>query len=70
MTDPYENGKPSHCRYCYFYIKRRCSLAVCYYERPAPRKPVSECDGCPYGAHSPCIGWCTKEALRFIGREV
>ncbi len=35
MTDPYENAKPSDCRYCYFYVKRRCSLAVCYYERPA-----------------------------------
>ena len=28
---------------------------------------VSECDGCPYGRDSPCIGWCTKEIMRTAG---
>ena len=23
----------------------------------------NECDGCPYGRYSPCIGWCTKKVL-------
>ncbi len=29
--------------------------------------PNSECVGCPYGRDSPCIGWCTKEAMRSVG---
>ena len=32
-----------------------------------PSAAVSECDGCPYGRASPCIGWCTKELLRSMG---
>jgi len=23
----------------------------------------SECDGCPYGKASPCIGWCTRKIV-------
>ena len=40
----------------------------CYYiSAQKPPAAVSECDGCPYGRASPCIGWCTKELLRSIG---
>ena len=34
-------------------------------ESPAPVEH-SECEGCPYGRYSPCIGWCTKELLKHI----
>ena len=46
--------KPKDCRYCYFWKQTE----GCTY---------SECDGCPYGRASPCIGWCTKELLRSMG---
>lgn len=40
----------------------------CYYiSAQKPPAAVSECDGCPYGRASPCIGWCTKELLRSMG---
>lgn len=27
----------------------------------------SDCDNCPYGRDSPCIGWCTKEVMKAVG---
>lgn len=27
-------------------------------------KKFSACDGCPYGKHQPCIGWCTRKILK------
>ena len=38
-------------------------------EYPKAEKPAavkSECDGCPYGRDTPCIGWCTREILRSV----
>lgn len=59
--------KPKECRYCYFWCgkNKRCFLGKenCYYETVEEATEKSECDGCPYGRHSPCIGWCTKKVL-------
>ena len=27
------------------------------------------CQGCPYGRHSPCIGYCMKKILREMGEK-
>ena len=27
-------------------------------------KKPSACKGCPYGAHQPCIGWCTRKIIK------
>ena len=61
--------KPKDCRYCYFWKQTEgCTFrgkTGCYYvSAQKPPAAVSECDGCPYGRASPCIGWCTKELLR------
>lgn len=68
MTDTYAADKPKDCRYCYYYSKNSCTLKKCYYILPPKTEPVSECTDCPYGRCAPCIGWCTKEVLRSIGR--
>ena len=39
----------------------------CYYRIQPKKKAVSECDDCPYGRASPCIGWCTKHILEEMG---
>ena len=64
--------KPKDCRYCYFWKQTEgCTYrgkTDCYYiSAQKPPATVSECDGCPYGRASPCIGWCTKELLRSMG---
>jgi len=67
----YAPDKPKDCRYCYFWKNKKtgCILSKenCYYLISVPPKPKSECDGCPYGRNSPCIGWCTKKILRETG---
>ena len=61
----YSPDKPKDCRFCYYWKNNKvgCELGIekCYYR--LPKKAVSECDGCPYGRASPCIGWCTKRIL-------
>ena len=64
--------KPKDCRYCYFWKQTEgCTYrgkTDCYYiSAQKPPATVSECDGCPYGRASPCIGWCTKELMRSMG---
>ncbi len=67
----YSAEKPEDCRYCYFWKNKRkgCLLGKenCYYLISAPPPPKSECEGCPYGLHHPCIGWCTKKILKETG---
>lgn len=62
--------KPKDCHYCYFWKKAAGCIyrgkSGCYYQPEAKPEP-SECDGCPYGNATPCIGWCTKELLRSLG---
>lgn len=66
------NDKPQDCRCCYFWKKLEgCTFrgdTGCFYI-PAEKASaaVSECDGCPYGRASPCIGWCTKKLLIEMG---
>ncbi|MBQ6833663.1 MAG: hypothetical protein IJO55_04515 [Lachnospiraceae bacterium] len=66
----YSPDKPKDCHFCYYWKNNKvgCKLGVekCYY-RVTPKKAVSECDGCPYGRASPCIGWCTKRILEEMG---
>ncbi len=45
---------------------RRNGEDVIYTSKPPAPVEHSECDGCPYGRVSPCIGWCTKELLKTI----
>lgn len=63
----YAADKPRDCRYCYFWKnkKRGCILGEenCYYLITEPDRPLTPCDGCPYGRDRPCIGWCTKKIL-------
>ncbi len=66
----YAPDKPRDCSLCYFWEKKKgCSLGGdnCYYLISTPEKTNNECDGCPYGRHSPCIGWCTKQLLQELG---
>ena len=66
----YSQDKPKECRYCYFWKNNRvgCELGSdnCFYRIPQ-KQAISECDGCPYGRASPCIGWCTKRILKEMG---
>lgn len=41
-------------------------------EPPPPPEPKHKsCRGCPYGAHQPCIGWCTRKDAKIIkGKEL
>lgn len=65
----YEEDKPWSCKYCYFWEgkKRGCGLDECYYlisdsgdaDQPKPDK-VGNCEKCPYGKQSPCIGYCIE----------
>ena len=67
----YAPDKPKDCRYCYFWKNNKagCELGTdnCYYRIQPKKKAVSECDDCPYGRASPCIGWCTKHILEEMG---
>ena len=67
----FADDKPKNCKYCYFYGGRDkgCELGgieQCYYRLPdkkeEPKK--SECDGCPYGTVTPCIGYCIKKLMK------
>ena len=70
----YAGDKPKSCAYCYFWRgkKKGCELPECFYilpEKPAVSPKLEtmgeiRCDGCPYGKHSPCIGYCLAKILR------
>lgn len=72
----YIEDKPADCRYCYFgdVDDPHCAYDAndneCYYsltEQSNIKLSIkNECANCPYGLHSPCIGWCTREILRSI----
>lgn len=67
MGNLYAEDKPRSCEFCYYWggKKKGCVLGKdnCYYLlKPIPKKS-SPCDGCPYGAHQPCIGVCIKQIL-------
>lgn len=68
----YSEDKPRACTSCYWWQggKRGCSLPVCHYILPAeekkPKTVKGSCEGCPYGKHRICIGYCIAK----IEREV
>lgn len=62
--------KPVDCAYCYFWQEKRscCEREVCYYRIPQENEPdldekTGNCRFCPYGRHSPCIGYCLAKIL-------
>ena len=61
----YADDKPWSCKYCYWWHgkTRGCGLKQCHYliseQKKEQKKQVSgQCEGCPYGKHVPCIGYC------------
>lgn len=72
----YMEDKPSDCKYCYFWEKRKesCGLPECYYlaasgmqeESGQTEGMMPGCFGCPYGLHSRCIGYCLQKAMQEI----
>ncbi|MFQ7869843.1 MAG: hypothetical protein ACLRHG_03770 [Coprococcus phoceensis] len=69
----YASDKPQDCAYCYFWHsrKRKCTKKRCYYLLPEERQDSpgrekgmgGDCKVCPYGRHSPCIGYCLQKIL-------
>ena len=65
----YAGDKPADCAYCYFWDRKKtaCKQAECYYlvkeGQPAGGRN-GECRGCPYGRHSPCIGYCLRKIIQ------
>ena len=68
------------CRYCLYWkgLRKGCTYekgCCCDIPQTPPNKPplprptvtVSECEDCPYGRDSPCLGWCTKDVMRSVG---
>ncbi|WP_235853201.1 MULTISPECIES: hypothetical protein [Lachnospiraceae] len=69
----YAPDKPQDCAYCYFWHsrKQKCTKKRCYYLLPEERQDsicrengmLGDCKVCPYGQHSPCIGYCLQKIL-------
>lgn len=67
--------KPVSCKYCYFWLGKvkGCKLENCYYllteepppdaEEPSRRYQRGNCDTCPYGRASPCVGFCIEKIM-------
>ena len=69
----YASDKPSDCAYCYFFSARRkkCKRKECFYRISSPplRRKVTHwepCEGCPYGKHTPCPGYCIVKAMKEV----
>lgn len=70
--EQYAEDKPIDCSYCYFWHswKEKCVRERCYYLLPQMNGAAREDEGfgdckvCPYGQHSPCIGYCLQKILR------
>ena len=69
----YSQDKPKSCEFCFFWAgkKHGCELSQCHYllpEEPEIRTPTvhkeESCGSCPYGRHSPCIGYCLVKIMR------
>ena len=75
MGTRYASDKPKSCKYCYFYVskKKGCKLGEenCYYIENKKEKPKTvRCNGCPYGMHEPCIGYCIQKILKEFRHEI
>lgn len=68
----YMEDKPKDCRYCFWWggKNKQCEHKSCYYLLPLKEKSKEDtgqpgnCKSCPYGKHSPCIGYCTVKLLQ------
>ena len=68
----YTADRPSDCIYCYFWNGRTksCREQKCYYladDGQEKNGQAGRCTGCPYGKHSPCIGYCLLRLIREMG---
>lgn len=65
----YADDKPKDCKYCYFgTTKGVCTRYECFYVIKRNKQTRNKCiEDCPYGAHWPCIGWCTRKILQKKG---
>ena len=64
--DQYAADRPKDCRKCYFGTSKGvCTRhSECYYVIKRNKQTRKTCvKDCPYGAHRPCIGWCTRKIL-------
>lgn len=68
----YVEDKPEDCAYCYFWNVKKsgCTKRECFYLLPVDEAAQKEgmawekdCGDCPYGRHSPCIGYCLKKII-------
>ncbi len=67
----YSQDKPKSCEFCYFWNGKRygCELKSCYYrltDEPLKQQSIElvSCKNCPYGKHSPCIGYCLVKIMQ------
>lgn len=74
--EKYLPGKPISCVYCFWWLGRKkgCANTDCYYRiRNRTDKKKQEmkknCEGCPYGKHAPCIGYCMDRLLKEMREE-
>ena len=52
-------------------IKNKEMRKQCYYLLPEePEKEEGTCEGCPYGKHAPCIGFCLLKIVRELKIKV
>lgn len=68
----YTADRPADCVHCYFWNrnKKTCREQECYYLEDGGQERAGECRGCPYGRHSPCIGYCLLELIRELGIRI
>ncbi len=63
----FAQDKPKDCACCYFWSagKKACTKKSCYYLLPEQKaeEKKGDCESCPYGKHSPCIGYCLAKIL-------
>ena len=51
--------------------RKKCKRKECFYRISSPplRRKVTHwepCEGCPYGKHSPCLGYCIVKAMKEV----
>ena len=64
--EKYAADKPKDCRKCFFGTSKGvCTrYSECLYVIRRNKQTRKKCvKDCPYGAHWPCIGWCTRKIL-------
>ena len=68
-------GKRKGCsqKECYYLLPEECLASTNVSDNSSSQKFSKNsndgCQGCPYGRHSPCIGYCMKKILREMGEK-